>query len=56
MPWGRHRNQVAVGRLSAITGVTPDLIATATLVVETPGEGFFEFTREAKRFIADAGR
>jgi secondary thiamine-phosphate synthase enzyme len=23
--------------------------------VETPGEGFFEFTGDAKRFIADAG-
>ena len=42
-------------RLSAITTVTPDLIATATLVVETSGEGFFEFTGDAKRFIADAG-
>ena len=52
---GRHRNEVAVRRLSAITAVTPELVATATLVVETPGEGFFEFTSEAKRFLADAG-
>jgi secondary thiamine-phosphate synthase enzyme len=51
----RHRNEVAVRRLSAITGVTPDIIATATLVVETPGVGFFEFTGDAKRFIADTG-
>ena len=51
----RHRSEVAVGRLSAVTGVTPDIIAMATLVVETPGEGFFEFTRDAVRFIADAG-
>ena len=52
---GRNRNEVAVRRLSAITAVTPEFIATATLVVETPGEGFFEFTREAALFIADAG-
>jgi secondary thiamine-phosphate synthase enzyme len=49
------RNEVAVRPLSAITAVTPDIIATATLVVETSGEGLFEFTREAIRFIADAG-
>ena len=34
---------------------TPDLIATATLVVETRGVGFTEFTPEAKRFIAEVG-
>jgi hypothetical protein len=28
------------GRLSAITEVTPQLIATATLRLETPGAGF----------------
>ena len=52
---GRHRNELAVRRLSAITSVAPDIIATATLVVETSGEGFFEFTGDAIRFIADAG-
>jgi secondary thiamine-phosphate synthase enzyme len=31
------------------------LIATATLVIETNGQGLTEFTREARRFIADAG-
>jgi secondary thiamine-phosphate synthase enzyme len=41
--------------LSAVTSVTPDLVATATLVMEAGGEGFFEFTREAMRFIAEAG-
>ena len=42
-------------RLSPITSLTPDLIATATLTVETAGEGFTEFTRDAKRFVAEAG-
>ena len=56
----RDRNEVPrsaghAPRLSAITAVTPELIATATLVIETGGEGFFEFTREAARFITDAG-
>jgi secondary thiamine-phosphate synthase enzyme len=43
------------GRLSAITSVAPELIATATLSVETSGAGFIEVTREARRFVADAG-
>jgi secondary thiamine-phosphate synthase enzyme len=51
----RHRNETASSRLSAITAITPDLIATATLVMETTGTGFFEFTDTAQRFIADAG-
>ncbi len=42
-------------RLSAVRGVTPQLIATATLAVETDGLGFFEFTRDAARFLAEAG-
>jgi len=55
----RQRSQTAcgdgiVGR-SAITSVAPDLIATATLVIETDGLGFVEFTREASRFITEAG-
>jgi secondary thiamine-phosphate synthase enzyme len=40
---------------SAITQSSADLIATATLVIETNGQGLTEFTREARRFIADAG-
>lgn len=40
---------------SAITQSSPDLIATATLVIETKGQDFTEFTSEARRFIADAG-
>jgi secondary thiamine-phosphate synthase enzyme len=52
----RDRNQAATGRrLSAIDSVTPEVIATATLVIETNGQGFSEFTREAMRFITNAG-
>jgi secondary thiamine-phosphate synthase enzyme len=40
---------------SKITGVSPDLIATATLTLDTPGPGFTEFTRDAAQFLADAG-
>lgn len=40
---------------SAITSVVPNLIATATLVVETRGQGFTEFTGEAARFVTEAG-
>jgi secondary thiamine-phosphate synthase enzyme len=50
------RDEAAVkSRLSPVTGVTPEIIATATLIVETSGEGFSEFTREAARFLAEAG-
>ncbi|HKA70805.1 MAG TPA: secondary thiamine-phosphate synthase enzyme YjbQ [Xanthobacteraceae bacterium] len=41
-------------RVSAVTAVAPDLIATATLAVETRGEGFAEITAEVARFLADA--
>ena len=41
-------------RLSAPVTVTPQTIATATLSVETKGEGFVEITREAKQFVAQA--
>jgi secondary thiamine-phosphate synthase enzyme len=50
----RHHS-AAVSRLSAIQSVTPEVIATATLVIETGGQGFSDFTREAKRFLAEAG-
>ncbi len=43
------------GRLSTIQRVTPDLIASAELVVDTPGEGFTEITREAARFVEQSG-
>jgi secondary thiamine-phosphate synthase enzyme len=42
-------------RLSDLSRVTPDLIATARLTVETPGPGFTDITREAARFLAEAG-
>jgi secondary thiamine-phosphate synthase enzyme len=43
------------GRLSAIKSVTPELIATAELTVETRGEGFTEITQEAARFVQQCG-
>jgi secondary thiamine-phosphate synthase enzyme len=43
------------GRLSAIQNLTPQCIATATLTIETAGAGFTEFTRDAARFLSDAG-
>jgi secondary thiamine-phosphate synthase enzyme len=52
----RHRKEAAAERrLSAIDSVTPDLIATARLVIATSGPGFFEFTNEAARFLTEAG-
>ncbi len=46
-----------VGRLSAITEAKPELIATATLRVDTPAVGLTEITRNAASFVAqiDAG-
>jgi secondary thiamine-phosphate synthase enzyme len=41
--------------LSAITTVTPDVIATAELSVGTPGEGFLDITADIRQFIAKAG-
>jgi secondary thiamine-phosphate synthase enzyme len=43
------------GRLSSIERIAPDLIATATLTVETPGEGFTDITREVARFVEQCG-
>jgi secondary thiamine-phosphate synthase enzyme len=40
--------------LSSISRAEPEIIATATLVVETAGQGFTEITRDAERFIAEA--
>ena len=42
-------------RLSNITRVTPNLIASTTLRVETPGAGFSDISADAKAFIEDAG-
>ena len=43
------------GKLSTINSVTPQLIATATLTVETGGAGFNDITAEAMRFIEQIG-
>ena len=40
---------------TAINRLAPDLLATATLVIATDGQGFTEFTHEAERFVAEAG-
>jgi len=40
---------------SPISETPARVIATATLSVETAGEGFVEITREAARFLADVG-
>jgi secondary thiamine-phosphate synthase enzyme len=45
----------AVARLSSIAQISPQAIATATLVLETTGKGLFEFTRDAARFLSEAG-
>lgn len=39
------------GRMSAIVEVAPQLIATTTLRVETPGVGFTDITENAASFI-----
>jgi secondary thiamine-phosphate synthase enzyme len=43
------------GRLSAIRSVEPQLLTSAELVIEAPGEGFIDITREAARFIEQSG-
>jgi secondary thiamine-phosphate synthase enzyme len=43
------------GRISAITEVTPQLIATATLRLDTPGAGFTDITAHAASFLAQIG-
>ena len=43
------------GRLSAINTATPQLIASATLRVDTPGVGFTDITGQAAAFIAQSG-
>jgi secondary thiamine-phosphate synthase enzyme len=42
-------------KLSSISEVAPQLIATATLRVETPGTGFTEITSAARDFVMQAG-
>jgi secondary thiamine-phosphate synthase enzyme len=53
---GRFSEQIMrQAKLSAITEVTPQLIATATLHVDTSGAGFTEITHNAENFIAQIG-
>jgi secondary thiamine-phosphate synthase enzyme len=40
--------------LSPIGAAKVEAIATAVLTVETPGEGFFEITRAAARFLRES--
>ncbi len=42
------------GRLSPVRTASPQVIANATLRVETPGAGFTDITAQAKTFIAQA--
>jgi secondary thiamine-phosphate synthase enzyme len=42
-------------KMSAITTVSPQVIASATLRVDTPGTGFTDITAQAKSFLAQAG-
>jgi secondary thiamine-phosphate synthase enzyme len=41
-------------KLSSISEVAPQFIASATLRIETPGAGFTEITSEARDFVAKA--
>jgi len=41
-------------KLSAITTVTPAVIASAELAVETPGEGFLDITDDVRKFLQAA--
>ena len=43
------------GKLSAITETAPQLIASATLRVDTPGAGFTEITGNAASFLTRCG-
>ena len=42
-------------RLSAISAAVPQLIASASLRLDTPGAGFTEITAQAANFIAQCG-
>jgi secondary thiamine-phosphate synthase enzyme len=43
------------GKLSAIKTTSPELLASATLTLDTPGRGFIEITRQAANFVAECG-
>jgi secondary thiamine-phosphate synthase enzyme len=50
-----NRISTSTPGLSAIACAAPELIATATLAVETRGEGFVDITKEAADFLEAAG-
>ena len=44
-----------MARLSDVQSTTPDLVASATLTVETHGEGFVDITRDVAGFVQQIG-
>jgi len=42
-----------VGHLSALIHFVPEVVATATLVVDTKGPGFSNITEESERFVEE---
>jgi secondary thiamine-phosphate synthase enzyme len=42
-------------KLSVISKVAPDTLATGMLIVETRGEGFTDFSRDVRQFAAEIG-
>jgi secondary thiamine-phosphate synthase enzyme len=44
-----------MARLENVQSAVPDLIASATLTVETRGEGFIEITRDVAGFLQQVG-
>jgi secondary thiamine-phosphate synthase enzyme len=44
-----------MARLSDLQSVTVETVASATLTVETPGEGFVDITRDVADFLQQAG-
>jgi secondary thiamine-phosphate synthase enzyme len=43
------------GSLSSIISFAPEIVATATLVVDSRGRSFIEITPEATRFVVESG-
>ena len=43
-----------MAKLSDVRSATPEIVATATLTVETRGEGFTDITRDVVKFIDEA--
>jgi secondary thiamine-phosphate synthase enzyme len=44
-----------MAQLENVQSAAPDLIASATLIIETRGEGFLEITRDVAAFLQQAG-